>query len=338
MNEENANTEAGNELLLVPVRSAAQLRQALQVPQPAAILLVFEFAPEEIEQIAGGSGYRYKGAVPEQEEQMEPGSIYLAKGSLLRPVLSAGREKQLEELLLTNSLLEKRAAGLAETNAELERFAYIASHDLQEPLRMVTGFLQLLKKRYDSQLDDSAQQYIRFAVDGAERMKKLISDLLEYSRLGSTKEDIAVVDLNIVIYDVIALFNDRLTQNDARVDCGYLPVVKGKKVQLMQLFQNLFSNAIKYRSEEPLQIKVSCVEKSDCWEITVADNGIGIDSKFYEKIFVIFQRLHSNSEYSGTGIGLAVCKKIAERHGGKMWVESEPGKGSRFSFSIAKNY
>lgn len=336
MNEENANTEY--ELLLVPVRSAAQFKQALQVPQPAALLLFFEFAEEEIEQLAAGSSYRYKGQRPEQEEQLEAGGIYFVNENARQPALSAGQEKQLEELILTNALLEKRAAGLAETNAELERFAYIASHDLQEPLRMVSGFLQLLKKRYDSQLDDSAQQYIRFAVDGAERMKKLINDLLEYSRLGSTKEDVALVDLNIVIYDVIALFNDRLTQTNAHVDCGYLPVVKGKKVQLMQLFQNLFSNAIKYRSEEPLQITVSCEEKDDCWEITVADNGIGIDPKFYEKIFVIFQRLHSNTEYSGTGIGLAVCKKIAERHGGKMWVESEPGKGSRFSFSIAKNY
>ena len=244
--------------------------------------------------------------------------------------------RAMEEVNALNEMLEKRAAELAESNAELERFAFVSSHDLQEPLRIITSFLQLLKKRYGTELDETAQQYIAFAVDGAERMKRLISDLLEYSRLGSSKDDNVPVDLNVLLQEVLPLFSETISSTQATIDISHLPTVHGKKVQLLQLFQNLVSNALKYRSDDAPVIRISSEDEGAHWLFRVCDNGIGIDPKFHEKIFVIFQRLHSKTEYSGTGIGLAICKKIVERHGGKMWVEAAAGKGSCFCFTIKK--
>jgi len=246
------------------------------------------------------------------------------------------RKKSIAKINALNLSLEKRATELSESNEELERFAFVASHDLQEPLRMVTSFLQLLQKRYTKQLDEAADQYIHFAVDGAERMKKLIQDLLEYSRVGANKENYTKVDLNVVLKDVTDLFADKINSSGAQIEIAQLPVVSGRKVQLTQLFQNLLSNAIKYRSREIPEIEIGCEDKKRFWEFFVRDNGIGIDPKFSEKIFVIFQRLHSKSEYEGTGIGLSICKKIVDCHGGRMWVESEPGKGSTFRFLFPK--
>ncbi len=232
--------------------------------------------------------------------------------------------------------LQKRASELSASNAELERFAYIASHDLQEPLRMVSSFLQLLKKKYQDRLDDKANQYIHFAVDGAERMKILIFDLLEYSRLGFGKENFGEVDLGQVIKEVKRVFAEKIKNAGAHIEAGLLPVVLADKVQMVQLFQNMVSNALKYRrSEQPL-IRIESREMPEHWLFIVRDNGIGIDPLYFEKIFIIFQRLHTRSEYSGTGIGLAICKKIVERHGGKIWVESEIEKGSSFFFTIRK--
>ncbi|CAN5399981.1 hypothetical protein BH09BAC5_BH09BAC5_01910 [soil metagenome] len=232
--------------------------------------------------------------------------------------------------------LEKRAGDLLASNQELERFAYIASHDLQEPLRMVTSFLQLLRKKYDNQLDATANQYIDFAVDGADRMKILIRDLLEYSQIGVNKQDFISVDLNQTIEEVKRLFSDRLNSTNAQFVCGKLPVVEGNKPQFTQLFQNLISNALKYRSEQSPKIEIGCIDRKKDWEFFVSDNGIGIDPKFNKKIFIVFQRLHNRSEYAGTGIGLSICKKIIDCHGGRMWVESELGKGSSFRFTIPK--
>jgi PAS domain S-box-containing protein len=241
-------------------------------------------------------------------------------------------EMQLERL---NADLGRRAAELSASNAELERFAYIASHDLQEPLRMVSSFLQLLQKKYGGQLDAKADQYIHYAVDGAERMKALIMDLLEYSRVGTGKEGFGWVDTAGVMGEVGAVFREKIVAARARVEIGELPVVWGDKVQLTQLFQNLLSNALKYQREEPPVIRIGAkvVEEGHC-QFFVADNGIGIDPLFFDKIFIIFQRLHNKSDYSGTGIGLAICKKIVERHGGKIWVESDPQQGSVFYFTI----
>lgn len=245
-------------------------------------------------------------------------------------------KKRSTELRKINESLHKRASVLAESNSELERFALVSSHDLQEPLRMVTGFLHLLKKRYGDQLDSTAQQYISFAVDGSDRMKKMINDLLGYSRIGTNQEETSSIDLNILLAEVTELFRETISKNGAQIESGHLPVVYGKKTQLQQVFQNLLSNALKYRSVRPLQVRINCTEEAQQWKIEFSDNGIGIDPKFKEKIFVIFQRLHSKSHYSGNGIGLAVSKKIIEQHGGNIWVESEPGNGSSFYFTIAR--
>jgi two-component system CheB/CheR fusion protein len=239
-------------------------------------------------------------------------------------------------ILKLNDNLERRAIDLQESNLELERFAYVASHDLQEPLRMVTSFLQLLKKKYSGQLDETAEQYINFAVDGGERMKKLIHDLLEYSRVGVNKDDYGQVDLNLLLVYVTGLFKESFVSTDAELIIGELPVIHAQKAQFTQLFQNLISNSVKYRSKKPLRIEIGCIEKGDAWEFFITDNGIGIDPKFNEKIFIIFQRLHNRTEYAGTGIGLSICKKIVERHGGKIWVESSLGEGCTFRFTLPK--
>jgi PAS domain S-box-containing protein len=245
-------------------------------------------------------------------------------------------KRQEERLRLLNADLGKHAGELAASNAELERFAYIASHDLQEPLRMVSSFLQLLQKRYKGQLDQRADQYIHYAVDGAERMKVLIMDLLEYSRVGSSKDSFGEVDTAVIMQEVGDVFREKIIAARARVEIDPLPKVWGDKVQLMQLFQNLLSNALKYHSEALPSIRVHCREEAAYWLFSVADNGIGIDPQFFDKIFIIFQRLHNKSDYSGTGIGLAICKKIVERHGGRIWVESRRGEGTTFFFTISK--
>jgi len=244
------------------------------------------------------------------------------------------RRRSDELLKRLNVDLQKRATELAASNAELERFAYIASHDLQEPLRMVSSFLQLLQKKYYGSLDEKANQYIRYAVDGSERMKALILDLLEYSRVGTGRGTFGSVSMCEVMNGVSDIFNDKIAASRGRIDIGEMPVVMGDKVQLTQLMQNLISNALKYHGEDPPHVRVMAKEVSRGWQFSVKDNGIGIDSQFFDKIFIIFQRLHNKSDYSGTGIGLAICKKIVERHGGRIWVESTSGAGSTFHFTI----
>jgi two-component system CheB/CheR fusion protein len=246
------------------------------------------------------------------------------------------RKKAETMLQQLNHDLEARAVELAASNAELERFAYIASHDLQEPLRMVSSFLQLLQKKYKGQLDDKATQYIHFAVDGAERMKTLILDLLEYSRVGSGKGSFGAVHMDDVMKEVGETFREKIIADRAKVEIGAMPDAYGDKVQLVQLIQNLVGNALKYQSIDPPVIRIQGNEVPEGWMYSVEDNGIGIDPMFFEKIFIIFQRLHNKSDFSGTGIGLAICKKIVERHGGRIWVESSPGSGSKFFFTIAK--
>jgi PAS domain S-box-containing protein len=251
------------------------------------------------------------------------------------------RKRYEGKLQRLNADLARRASELAASNAELERFAYIASHDLQEPLRMVSSFLQLLQKKYSGQLDAKADQYIHYAVDGAERMKALIMDLLEYSRVGMGEEGFGWVETAAVMGEVGETFREKIVAARARVEIGIMPRVWGDKVQLTQLFQNLVSNALKYHSDEPPVIRIVAVEEGDVaaerpshWRFSVEDNGIGIDPLFFDKIFIIFQRLHNKTDYSGTGIGLAICKKIVERHGGRIWVESGRQQGSTFFFTI----
>lgn len=260
-----------------------------------------------------------------------------------KPILFSGtmqditERKQAElDLQELNRNLERRAVELKASNAELERFAYVASHDLQEPLRMVTSFLGLLQKKIGSQLDDTSKTYIHYAVDGAERMKGLIRDLLQFSRLGTSRESFAAVDLDELMKHVLQVYELPVRESNAQIQVTPLPVVTGDKTQLLQLLQNLIGNALKYRSNQPPVIGIGCTEKDNEWEFCVSDNGIGIDPKYFDKIFVLFQRLHQKSEFGGNGIGLSICKKIVERHGGRIWVQSRPGHGSTFYFTLKK--
>jgi len=221
------------------------------------------------------------------------------------------------------------------SNAELEQFAYVASHDLQEPLRMVTNLLSQLEKKYAPQLDDKAKEYIHYAVDGAKRMRQIILDLLEYSRVDKIDYSRTSVDTKELVRDIIILFSNQIEELQATVTFSDLPIIVGSRAPLRHLFQNLISNALKYqRPGIPPEVNITCRQLSNAWEFTVSDNGIGIDPQFFEKIFEIFQRLHNRDEYSGTGIGLAIAKRIIVRMGGKIWLESTPGKGSTFHFSI----
>ncbi len=248
------------------------------------------------------------------------------------------QQKEDEALLIElNNRLKQRADELAASNVELERFAYIASHDMQEPLRMITSFLQLFKKKYEDQIDETAEQYIHYAMDGAERMRKLITDLLEYSRIGSNKDSFEEVNTTALVQEVANVFVNRVTETAATIEFGELPVIHANKTQMFQLFQNLIGNALKYSGKEPPVIQVTGREEEKHYLFSIRDNGIGIKPMFFEKIFVLFQRLHHKNEYSGTGIGLTVCKKIVERHDGRIWLESEPGIGSCFYFTIGKN-
>lgn len=202
---------------------------------------------------------------------------------------------------------------------------------------MVSSFLQLLEKKYKDLLDDTGKQYIYFAVDGAERMKRLILDLLTYSRAGTSKELSTSIDMNEIARDGVSTFSFTLKETAGEIIVNRLPQIVAVKSQMHQLLQNLVSNAIKYRRDEPPRIEISCEDQGAYWKFSVSDNGLGIDKRFFEKVFVIFQRLHNKTEYSGTGIGLAICKKIVERHGGTISLESEPGKGTTFLFSIKKS-
>jgi len=236
-----------------------------------------------------------------------------------------------------NELLQSsiRAADeLRRSNKELEQFAYVASHDLQEPLRMVAGYTQLLAKRYGNILDQRAKEYIGFAVDGAKRMQGLIEDLLTYSRVGSKGKSFALTDCDAVLGKTLAGLRVGMQECGATVSHDPLPTVMGDEFQLGQLFQNLLGNAIKYRNSAPPQVHVSCKQETEQWTFAVQDNGIGIEPQYRERIFQIFQRLHTREEYEGSGIGLAICKKIVERHRGRIWVESELGKGATFYFTI----
>ncbi|MCX7887963.1 MAG: ATP-binding protein, partial [Verrucomicrobiae bacterium] len=226
---------------------------------------------------------------------------------------------------------------LARSNAELEQFAYVASHDLQEPLRVVSGFLQLLQQRCEGKLGPEADEYIRYAIEGAHRMRNLIRDLLEYSRVGRRPEPFSEVDCNAIVQTVLANLQPAIVEQQGRVTVDPLPVVRGDATELTQLFQNLIANALKFRGPQPPEVRVSVRENKDEWVFSVRDNGIGIHPKDFERIFVIFQRLHTTEEYPGTGIGLALCRKIVERHGGRIWVESQPGEGATFYFTLPRN-
>jgi PAS domain S-box-containing protein len=254
-------------------------------------------------------------------------------------ILSAIRDltlrKQAQEALNHRAVLEQRSADLKRSNDELEQFAYVAAHDLQEPLRMVASYTQLLAKRYKGRLDSDADEFINFAVDGAHRMQLLITDLLAYCRVGTTGKDLHETSSSAAVEQATSNLQEAIEESGGVVTHDSLPVVIADGVQLVQLFQNLIANAIKYRSAEIPRVHVSATKNGGKeWTFAVRDNGLGIDPKYFDKIFVMFKRLHGRDEFSGTGIGLTVCKKIVERHGGRIWVESVPEKGSTFFFAL----
>ncbi len=243
-----------------------------------------------------------------------------------------------EELIKAHDVLElrvrERTAELARSNAELEQFAYIASHDLQEPLRMISSYVQLLAKRYKGKLDQDADDFIGYATDGAVRMQRLINDLLAYSRIGTRGKSFGDVNLDTSLAKALENLQLSIKEKNAVVTHDPLPMTYGDSGQLTQVFQNLIDNAVKFRSGEPPRIHISArIEGGECICL-VQDNGIGIAPEYLNRLFLLFQRLHTIKEYPGTGLGLAICKRIVERHGGRIWVESRPGKGSTFYFRI----
>jgi light-regulated signal transduction histidine kinase (bacteriophytochrome) len=240
-----------------------------------------------------------------------------------------------KELEIQNTEKEKRVAELKTAVEELEQFVYVASHDLQEPLRMVSSYTQLLERRYKDKLDDDARDFIFYAVDGATRMQKLINDLLQYSRITTHAKTYQQVDTASIMGQVISNLQLLIEENTAIITNDDLPVIRAEETQMVQVFQNLIGNAIKFRkkSEYP-RIHVSCTRKNNLYEFSVRDNGIGIDMQYQERVFIIFQRLYSAKDYAGTGIGLSINKRIINRHGGTIWFESKENEGTTFYFTI----
>ena len=286
--------------------------------------------------------FRYKKANGEYADVQDRGIVIRnTDGKAIRMIGAmqdiTSKKAEAEKLNQLNQMLEKQAENLTASNNELERFAYVASHDLQEPLRMVTSFLNLLEKKYKSQIDETAEKYIHFAVDGAERMKNLIHDLLEYSRVSTTKDLSGITNMKEIIQQIKEIFLLRIKETGALLQTGSLPTLcNTNPILILQLMQNLVGNALKYIGKEQPEIMIDVEELAGYWQFSVKDNGIGINPVYSEKIFLIFQRLHSKDQYEGTGIGLSICKKIVEIHEGRIWVESTLGHGSTFYFTLKK--
>ncbi|MGD0570212.1 MAG: ATP-binding protein [Candidatus Sulfotelmatobacter sp.] len=263
---------------------------------------------------------------------------YVLKDGLTRlpdVVRRALREKH--ERMLRHQVeedLARKVDELARSNADLEQFAYVASHDLQEPLRMVTAYTQLLGEKYKGRLDENADKFIGYASEGATRMQVLIQDLLAFSRVGRKEGASTSVDCNVVMAEVRQILTSTIQESGAVVNSANLPSVWTDRSQMAQVFQNLIGNAIKFRGKEPPVVTIQAEKADQHWLFSVSDNGIGIAPEYAENVFVVFQRLHARTEYAGNGIGLAICKKIVERYGGKIWVESQLGSGSSFKFTV----
>ncbi|HEX8815889.1 MAG TPA: ATP-binding protein [Terriglobales bacterium] len=256
---------------------------------------------------------------------------YVLKDHL--PRLAQSVQRAIEDKQLRDAHRQAQE-DLARSNRDLEQFAYVASHDLQEPLRMVAAYTQLLDERYRGKLDEQADKYIHYAMDGAMRMQTLISDLLAFSRVGRQGSEPEPADCNLVVQSAMANLQTAIQESEARVQVDQLPTIAGCRFELVQLFQNLIGNAIKFRSSVPPQIHISAKTSGTACLFAVSDNGIGILPEHAETIFAIFKRLHTHVEYPGSGIGLAICKKIVEQHGGRIWVEPSPGEGSAFKFIL----
>jgi PAS domain S-box-containing protein len=266
---------------------------------------------------------------------MEVMSSLMLRGDEPDEILILARD--IRERKATEQVLAERAAELAESNAELEQFAYIVSHDLQEPLRMVTSYLQLLEQRTGGKLDDDSREFIGFAMDGANHMKALINGLLMFSRVGTRGYPPAPINCEAILDRVISTLQLTISDRQAVITRDPLPTVMADGFQLEQLFQNLLNNALKFNTASSPQIYVGVLRQKGVWRFWVQDNGIGIEPAYHQQIFDVFKRLHTRDEYAGTGIGLAICKKIVERHDGRIWVESQPGQGATFFFTLPAN-
>ena len=303
---------------------------------------VFEEAALDTTQSLFQAEYRIKVADQTYADVADRGFIIRDdEGNALRVVgvLSNVTERKEFEASL-RSLNEKLEAGnkeLAISNTELEQFAYVASHDLQEPLRMISSFMGLLEKRYKDKLDEKAQRYIYFAVDGAKRMRQIILDLLEFSMVGRIDEEESDVALNEVVEYIKSVHRNQLNVGKIAINYSNLPVVRASQTPMLQIFQNLITNGLKYTKEGVVpRVDIAVEDRGDFWEFEVKDNGIGIEASNYEKIFVIFQRLHTQDKFGGTGIGLSVVKKILENIGGKIWLTSKVDEGTSFYFTLPK--
>jgi signal transduction histidine kinase len=307
-----AKSLRGRRIQDVPLPEVARaFHDGLRRVSDGEALVTVEYA------ISGGDNVRY------YEARLVP----LMKDQVVAVVRNVTERKAAERALAA------QADELARSNAELEQFAYVASHDMREPLRTVQSYLELLRRRYQGQLDSDADEFIDFAVDGARRMKRLIDDLLSYARVASRGRPFGAVDLEEVFDEVLSALATAISERDAKVEAGELPTVQADQGQLRQLLQNLIANGLKFCEGRP-QIHLDVDRRDGDWLLCVRDNGIGMDPEQALKIFDIFKRLHSRDQYQGTGIGLAICKKIVERHGGRLWVESELGKGASFYFTL----
>jgi signal transduction histidine kinase len=317
-----ASTVAGRGPFVLPDANQALL--VLQAFMGICALVALALAAVESERRVADEALRASHA--ELERRVAARTADLANANTLL-------RDEIAERVAAQADLARHAAELARSNADLERFAYVASHDLQEPLRMVSSFVQLLHKRYSGRLDADADRFIGFAVDGASRMRALISGLLDYARAGTTNRTVAPVNTRELVATVLQDHAEALREAGAEVSCRDLPVVAGDRLQLQQVFANLLTNALKFRRGPP-RIEVVAEPTAGGWRFTVRDDGIGIDEQHISRLFAAFVRLHGPAEYAGAGIGLAVCKRIIDRHGGRIWVESRRGVGSSFHFVL----
>jgi signal transduction histidine kinase len=299
-----------------------------------------------------GAGFLLRRIITRPLAHLGRDTEHVAAGDFAKPVAIAGAPREIVQLgqeidamrqrivhelntvETARTALEAQALELNRSNAELEQFAYVASHDLQEPLRKVASFCQALQRRYQGQLDERADQYIEFAVDGAKRMQVLINDLLAFSRVGRSGHELELVQLDGVLAQATSSLSRMLEESGATVLAEDLPTVRGERALLVSLFQNLISNAVKFRSQRPPVVRFAAERQQGQWQLSCTDNGIGVDPDYAERIFVIFQRLHTKEAYPGTGIGLAMCRKIVEYHGGHMWLDPHHSDGAQFRFTL----